>query len=244
MEILGIDVGGSGIKGAIVDTEKGKLLSERYRIPTPAPSTPDSIAETIKEIIDFFEWKKDFGVGFPAAIHQNIVRTAANIHQSWIGVDVIELLQQKTGIRPTVLNDADAAGIAELKFGAGKKSKGVTILLTIGTGIGSVFFHNGKLIPNLELGHIYMPNGYKAEFYASDLARKRDDLKWKQWAKRFNEYLCYLEGLLWPDLFILGGGASKKFEKFEGYLETRTPVVPAALKNHAGIIGAAIAVID
>jgi polyphosphate glucokinase len=241
MKLLGIDIGGSGVKGAVIDTKTGKPVTERHRIPTPIPATPESVAETVADIVKHFNWTNPLGIGFPAVIHDNVVKTAANIDKSWIGTDAVELFSKATNCEVTILNDADAAGMAELKFGAGKNAHGLTILMTIGTGIGTVFFNRGKLIPNTELGHVIMPNGELAEHYASDAARKREDLNWKSWAKRFNEYLLYIESIFWPHLFIIGGGASKKYNKFASYLTPLTPVVPARLQNHAGIIGAALA---
>lgn len=241
MEILGIDFGGSGIKGAPVNIETGELTQDRYRIPTPQPALPLSVAHTIKLICEHFEWNGPFGCGFPAVVQNGVARTAANIDQSWIGTDVMELFAEATGCPATVINDADAAALAEMTFGAGKDQKGDVLLLTVGTGIGSALFIGGCLLPNTELGHIYLPNGFKGEHYASDAVRKRDDLSWKTWAYRFNEYLTYLEFLLNPDLIILGGGLCKKMEKFSDYLSPRAPLVPARLRNSAGIVGAALA---
>lgn len=240
MEILGIDVGGSGIKGTIVNTKIGEFVAERYRIKTPQPATPEVIAENIQKIVDHYNWKGKVGCGFPAVIQNGVIKTAANIDQSCIGVNANKLFSQITHCNVKVFNDADAAGFAELKIGGAKNFKGLAIFLTIGTGIGSAIFNQGKLIPNSELGHIYMKNGLKGEKYASDAVRKKQDLSWDDWAKRFNEYLQYLEKLFYPDLFIIGGGTSKKFEKFESILSIKTPVQPAQLLNNAGIIGAAL----
>lgn len=239
-KILGIDIGGSGVKGAIVDTKKGILITERYRIPTPKPATPDAIAKVIKLIVEHFEWEGPIGVGFPGVIQQGFARTAANVDNSWIDCNVNKLFSKKTKCKVHVVNDADAAGMAEMKFGSGKKFKGVTLLVTVGTGLGTVMFSNGRLMPNMEMGHI-MLHGDDAERYASDAARKANDLKWEEWAGRFNEYLNRMEELLWPDLIIIGGGASKKDKKFLSHLNTRAKVVPATLLNEAGIIGAALA---
>lgn len=240
MEILGIDVGGSGIKGTIVNTKTGEFVTERHRIKTPQPATPEVIAETIREIVDHYNWKGKVGCGFPAVIQNGIIKTAANIDQSCIGVNANKLFSKVTKCPVNVFNDADAAGFAELNFGGGKNFKGLAIFLTIGTGIGSAIFNQGKLIPNSELGHIYMKKGLKGEKFASDAVRKKEDLSWDEWVKRFNEYLQYLEKLFYPDLFIIGGGTSKKFEKFESSLSLNTPVQPAQLLNNAGIIGAAL----
>lgn len=240
MQILGIDIGGSGIKGAVVDVENGSLVTERYRLPTPENGKPRSIAKTVKEVVDHFEWRGPVGCGFPAAVRQGIVLTAANIHKSWIGVNAEALFSETTGCPFKVVNDADVAGLAEMTFGAGKGHPGVVLLITIGTGLGTVLFTNGQLLPNAELGHIEI-DGQDAELRASDAARKREKLSWKRWGKRFNRYLSRLEALLWPDLIILGGGAAKNFEDFAPYLKVQTPVVVAQFLNEAGIVGAALA---
>ena len=240
MKILGIDVGGSGIKGAIVDTKKGRLLTERYRIPTPQPATPDAVIDTISAIIKEFEWHGPVGVGFPAAVVDEIVRTAANIDKSWIGVNAAKKIQKNTGCPTHLVNDVDAAGFAEMKFGAGKIEKGTVIMAAFGTGIGTAVFTKKRLVPNSELGHIIM-HGDIAEKYAANSVRKRDELSWEEWGKRVNEYLQYIEKLFYPSLFILGGGVSKYFEEYSKYLDLDTPIVPAENRNHAGIIGAALA---
>lgn len=241
MNILGIDVGGSGIKGAIVNTENGVLLTERLRLKTPQPALPDNVGKTIRTIVKNLQWEGPIGVGFPAAIQNGIVRTATNIDSSWIGANADKIFSETTKNPTITLNDADAAGLAEMNFGAGQNNKGVVILITVGTGIGTVIFSNGGLLPNTELGHIYLKNGLIAENYASDAVRKNEALKWKKWGQRFNQYLQTLEDLFWPNLFILGGGASKKFDKFSEVLSIRTKIVPAQLLNNAGIIGAAMA---
>lgn len=237
--ILGIDIGGSGVKGAIVDTKKGKLLTERFRIPTPQPATPGAVAEVIKEIVDHFDWTGPIGAGFPGVIQQGVARTAANVDDSWIGKDLNQLFSETTGCPVHVANDADCAGMAEVKFGAGKKRKGTILLVTVGTGLGTVLFSNGALVPNLEMGHITL-HGADAELYASDAARERNELDWETWGCRFNEYLLRMEELTWPDRIIIGGGASKKRDKFFHQLSTLAPIVPAKLKNEAGIVGAAM----
>jgi len=238
-QILGIDIGGSGVKGAIVDTKKGQLLSERYRIPTPQPATPEAVAEVMKRITEHFKWEGPVGVGFPGVIQQGIARTAANVDKSWIDKDLNKLFSEATGCKVHVVNDADAAGMAEVKFGAGKGHKGTLMLITVGTGLGTVIFTNGKLVPNLEFGHL-MLHGADAELYASDAARSKNNLDWNTWADQFNEYLLRVEELIWPDRIIIGGGASKKGDKFFPHLTTKAPVVPATLKNEAGIVGAAM----
>ncbi|MDF1571972.1 MAG: ROK family protein [Bacteroidales bacterium] len=238
-KVLGIDIGGSGVKGAIVHTKEGKLKTKRYRIPTPQPATPEAVADVIKKIVDHFKWEGHVGVGFPGVIQQGFARTAANLDDSWIDVNLNELFSKKTGCEVHVVNDADAAGMAEMKFGSGKGFKGVALLVTVGTGLGTVIFTNGRLLPNMEMGHILL-HGADAEEYASDAARKADDLSWEDWAGRFNEYLHRMEELLWPDMIIIGGGASKKDDKFIQHLDTKAKVVPATLLNEAGIIGAAL----
>ncbi len=241
MKALGIDIGGSGIKGAIVDTFSGELLSERLRIPTPTPSTPHAVAEAMARMVKELDWQGPVGCGFPSVIQNGISVTAANISKKWVGVNTEALFSQTLGMPVTVINDADAAGLAEVKFGGGKGRKGLILLLTIGTGIGSALIADGTLVPNSELGHLLFKGGI-AEQYCSDAARKREDLSWKVWAKRFDEYLQYVTVLFSPDLFVLGGGGSKKFDKFDEYLTVSVPVVPAELLNLAGIIGAALAV--
>jgi len=240
MEILGIDVGGSGIKGAIVEIESGELVGSRIRITTPSPAKPKQIAAVISDITGHFEWRGLIGCGFPAAIHDGITLTAANIHDKWIGTNVEQLFSEVTNCSVKVINDADAAGLAEMRFGAGRDQKGVVLIVTIGTGLGTALFTNGVLLPNAELGHIEI-NGKDAELRASDAARKREKLSWEKWGRRFNQYLNQLEKLLWPDLIILGGGVSKKIEKFMPYLTVQAEVQPAKLRNEAGIVGAALA---
>lgn len=240
MHILGVDVGGSGIKGAIVDSETGQLLAERIRIDTPQPATPEALALTLKELIQQHDWKGPVGMGFPSAIQHGVARTAANIDQSFIGLSVADYFSTQSGCPIHVANDADVAGLAEMRFGAGKDNKGVVLIVTIGTGLGTALFTNGQLLPNTELGHIYLANGAEAERYASDAVRLRNELKWKEWGERFNRYLCTMEGLFWPDLIVLGGGASKKLEKFAEMLTVKAPVVPATFLNQAGIVGAAL----
>ena len=240
MEILGIDIGGSGIKGAPVNIKKGELLAPRHRIPTPQPSKPKAVAKVVGEIARFFDWTGPIGTGFPAVIQHGVARTAANIHKGWINTDAAALFSEATGCSVTVVNDADAAGIAEMTFGAGKGRDGVVLLVTIGTGLGTSVFVDGHLLPNTELGHIEI-DCEDAELMASDAARKDHNLSWRKWATRFDTYLLRLEALFWPDLIILGGGISKKHEKFVPRLTVRAEVVPAEMLNEAGIIGAALA---
>jgi polyphosphate glucokinase len=239
-KILGIDIGGSGIKGAPVNTKTGNLIKARHRILTPEPATPEAVAVVIKELANHFKWKGPIGCGFPAVVQNGIVKTAANIDKSWINTDAMKLFSKITGLPVYVVNDADSAGIAEVKFGAGKKFKGTILLVTVGTGIGSVVFTRGKLLPNSEFGHINL-NGQDAELYTSDAVRKTQGLEWDIWGKRFNEYLTEMEKLLWPELIIIGGGVSKKKNKFFEHLTVNAKVVPAKLLNEAGLVGAALA---
>jgi polyphosphate glucokinase len=239
MEILGLDIGGSGIKGAIVDTETGTMITERHRIPTPEGAKPDDVANEVVEIINFFNYEGPIGCGFPAIIQHGIARSAANVSEQWMGTNINHLLSDRSGQPVFTLNDADAAGIAEMRFGVGQEYRdSVVILLTLGTGIGSAIFTNGVLLPNTEFGHLII-RGKDAEHRASDQTRQLEDLSWKKWAKRLTEYLNELEKLFSPDLFIVGGGVSKKHEKFFPMLELKTKIVPAQLLNQAGIVGAA-----
>jgi polyphosphate glucokinase len=237
-QILGIDVGASGIKGAIVNIKTGELVTERFRVPTPFPSKPKAVAKSIAEVTNHFEWKGLIGVGFPSVIQKGIAKTAANSDKKWIGTAVEKLLSSATGCPVYVRNDAAVAGIAELEFGAGKGKKGTVILITIGSGLGSAVFTDGVLLPNSELGHLKF-KGMIAEHYAADSIRKRLELSWDDWGNRFNEYLQHLEFIFSPDLILLGGGSSKKFEKYKHLIKTDCSVIPAKLLNHAGIIGAA-----
>jgi len=242
MEILGIDVGGSGIKGGIVDIQKGELITERYRIPTPKPATPEPMIEIIAAIINHFEWKGLVGCGFPAAVKDEIVKTASNIDNSWIGVNASEKIENVTGCPTHLINDVDAAGLAEMEFGAGKNHIGTIFMAAFGTGIGTAVFYNRQLIPNTELGHIPLStHKMKAEDYAANSVREKQNLSWKEWGRRVNEYLKMIEALFWPDMIIIGGGVSKNYSDFEQYMQLETEVVPAQSRNHAGIIGAALA---
>jgi len=239
VETLGIDVGGSGIKGALVNLETGELLAERYRLETPQPSTPEAVAETVAQIVRHFAWGGPVGCTFPAVVKGGVTLSAANVDAAWIGTDAEALFREATGCPVHVLNDADAAGRAEMTFGAGRGKGGVVFTLTFGTGIGSALFLDGRLLPNTELGHLEL-GGLKAEHWASDRVRKEGDLSWKKWAARVDTYLKHVEALFSPDLFIVGGGVSKKSEKFLPLLTLKTPVVPAELRNEAGIVGAAL----
>jgi polyphosphate glucokinase len=237
---FGVDIGGTGIKGAPVDLRTGRLATERIRIPTPHPATPDAVSATVAQLLEQANWTGDAGATFPAVIKQGVARTAANVDPAWIGTDVEATLGAATGRSFTVLNDADAAGVAEMAYGRGRDASGVVVLGTLGTGIGTAVFLHGQLLPNTELGHLEI-DGHDAERRASDLVREKEDLSWERWAKRVTKYFRALENLLWPDLIIIGGGASKKADKFLHLLELRTEVVAAQLQNDAGIVGAALA---
>lgn len=241
-EALGVDIGGSGMKAAIVDCKNGRLITERFRIETPQPATPEAMAEVFKQLVKAFKWKGPIGCGFPAIIDHGIAHSAANVDDSWFEIDVEKLFTKAVKQKVRVINDADAAGIAEAKFGAGKNKKGVVLLLTIGTGIGSALFLNGELVPNTELGHIFFKGGI-AEHYTANSARKKLELSWKEWGGRLNEFLDHLERTFSPDLIILGGGVSKpeRFDLYKGELKIRTKIVPAQFYNNAGILGAAMA---
>jgi polyphosphate glucokinase len=238
--LLGIDIGGTGIKGAPVDVKTGELLAPRERILTPTPATPDAVAEVVGELFKHFDWTGPAGATFPAVVKDGVARTAANVDQAWIGTDAAALFTKACGAPVTVLNDADAAGIAEMEFGVGKGRGGVVIMTTLGTGIGSALFLDGELVPNTELGHIEV-RGKDAEKRASEIVREREGLTWEKWAKRLDEYYQVLEALFSPDLIIIGGGVSKKAEKFLSLLHTQAEIAPAQLQNEAGIVGAAIA---
>ena len=240
MEVLGIDIGGSGIKGAPVDVRTGTLTTDRHRIPTPDLSTPDNVADVVGELARHFEWQGPIGCTFPAIVRHGIVYTAANVHKSWIGTDAVTLFERATTCPVRVLNDADAAGVAEMVLGAGKHQRGVVIMLTFGTGIGSAIFVEGHLLPNTEFGHLPI-RGKDAEHRASAKVREDEKLSWEQWAGRVNEFLAQMEFFFSPDLFIIGGGVSKKQHKFMHFLKTNAEIVPAQLLNEAGIIGAALA---
>ena len=240
MRVLGIDIGGSGVKGAPVDTRRGVLLERRQRIVTPKPATPEAVVEVVGDIVESFKWKGVVGVGFPGVVKRGVTLTAINLDPRWVDVDADALFTDKLGLSVHLINDADAAGLAEMKFGAGKDRKGVVILVTLGTGLGTALFLDGKLLPNTELGHIEM-NGKDAEIQAAERVRIQSNLSWKKWAKRLDDYLARLEFYLRPDLVILGGGASSDAERFIPRLNRQVEVVPAKLLNEAGIVGAALA---
>jgi len=243
-KVLGIDVGGTGIKGAIVDTISGKLLTERLKYKTPQPATTKQVIDTMKNLIRDFEWEGNpIGVGFPAIIKNGVALSASNIDDSWLNFPIQDELEKKFGSTVKVLNDADAAGLAEMRFGLGKGLEGTVLLLTIGTGIGSALFNNSNLIPNTELGHLKWKDNI-LEYYAANSARAREDLSWKVWGKELNKVLNHIHYVLSPDYIYLGGGVSKKFENYSKYIDVPIPISPASLLNNAGIIGAACAVAD
>lgn len=239
MNTLGIDIGGSGIKGAPVNLTTGELASERLRIETPTPSTPENCARVVKEITEHFAYNGPLGVTFPAVVKQGVTLTAANVDKSWVEFDAATLLHDVTGLPVVVMNDADAAGVAEVTYGAGKGVPGTVAMFTFGTGIGSAFFSDGVLLRNTELGHLTI-RGKDAEKRASAKAKEDKDLSWKQWADYVNEFFVEIGKLFSPDLIIIGGGTSKKFDKFSKLLESDAKIVPAQLLNDAGIIGAAM----
>jgi polyphosphate glucokinase len=237
---FGVDIGGSGIKGAIVDLARGDLATERVKYLTPNPSTPEAVAEVVARLVKEAEWTGELGATFPAVIKHGVAKSAANIDKSWIETDVDKVFTDITHCDVTVLNDADAAGIAEARFGAAKGVRGVVIMLTFGTGIGSALLLDGQLVPNTELGHLEIDGG-DAEKKASSAAKDNEGLSYKQWAKRVQKYLRHVEKLFTPDLFVVGGGVSKNAEKWVPLLDIATPVKPAQLLNNAGIVGAAMA---
>jgi polyphosphate glucokinase len=240
MQIFGVDIGGSGIKGAPVDLDRGELAQERHKVLTPQPATPKDVADSVAEVVGHFDWSGPVGITFPGVVTGGVTRTAANVDKSWIDHDARTLLGEKLGLPVTVLNDADAAGIAEMTFGAGRGRKGTVIMLTLGTGIGSAVFIDGQLVPNTELGHLEL-GGHEAEKHASTKAKEDEELSWHHWAHRVQKYLAHLEMLFTPELFIIGGGVSRKADKFLHFIEDiKAEIVPAQLQNNAGIVGAAM----
>ncbi|RKQ36566.1 polyphosphate--glucose phosphotransferase [Kocuria tytonis] len=244
---IGIDIGGTGTKGGIVDLTTGQLVGERFRIPTPQPATPQAVANVVRQIVDELQSRPEapapdshVGIVFPAIIKNGVALSAANVDKSWINTDVDALMTETLGREVEALNDADGAGLAEAHYGAGKGKEGLVMVITLGTGIGSAMILNGQLVPNAELGHLEI-DGHDAETRASAAAREREQLPWKKWAtKRLQRYFSHVEFLFSPSLFVIGGGVSKNSEKFLPYLELRTPVEIAALRNNAGIVGAAL----
>jgi polyphosphate glucokinase len=243
--VLGIDIGGSGIKGAPVDLATGEFTAERHRIETPQPADIAAVVETVAAVVAQFPPASSVGITFPAVVQHGVTKTAANVDASWVDAPAEQLFSDALGRPVTVLNDADAAGVAEIEYGAGKGVEGLVVMVTLGTGIGSALFIDGKLVPNTEFGHLQLTglhlHGGDAEDYASDRARQKHNLDWPAWAHRVQSYLRHLEGLLNPDLFLIGGGVSKKANLYLPHIEIRTPIVPATLRNDAGIIGAALA---
>ena len=238
---FGIDVGGSGVKGAVVDLETGQIVGERFRLETPQPATPEAVTRTVAEVVRHFGWTGPLGVTYPGVVVDGVVQTAANVDASWIGAHVAELMTAALDGQPvTVLNDADAAGLAEQRYGAGRNQDGVVVLLTFGTGIGSAVIHNGMLLPNTEFGHIEV-DGKEAEHRAASSVMERNSWSYGKWTKQVTKVLVAVENAIWPDLFIAGGGISKKADKWIPLLKNRTPVVAAELLNTAGIVGAAMA---
>lgn len=236
---LGVDIGGSGIKGAIVDLDVGELIGERHKLHTPIPSTPAAVAETVAAVVRHFAWDEPFAATFPAPVTHGVARTASNVDPSWVGTDIEATLAAATGLGVTAMNDADAAGVAEAAFGAARGVDGLVIMTTLGTGIGTALIYRGVLIPNSELGHLEV-DGHDAEKRSSSAARDREGLSWGEWAERLEKYYQALERYLWPELFVIGGGISRKADKFIDRLDLRTPIVAAALRNEAGIVGAAV----
>ncbi|MGE2713575.1 polyphosphate--glucose phosphotransferase [Mycolicibacterium litorale] len=238
---FGVDVGGSGVKGGIVDLGTGALIGDRFKLPTPQPATPEAVAKTIAAVVREFGWTDKLGVTYPGVVTSGVVHTAANVDKSWLGVNAQEVYSAALDGQPvTVLNDADAAGLAEERFGAGKNNSGVIVLLTFGTGIGSAVIHNGILLPNTEFGHLEV-GGKEAEHRAASSVKERKNWSYERWTEEVTSVLVAIENAIWPDLFIAGGGISRKADKWVPLLKNRTPVVPAALQNTAGIVGAAMA---
>ena len=240
-QALGVDVGGSGVKGAVVDLDTGQLVGERFRLETPQPATPQAVTQTVAEVVRHFNWTGPLGVTYPGVVVDGVVQTAANVDSAWIGTNAADAYSQALGgRRVTVLNDADAAGLAEQRYGAGRNRSGVIVLLTFGTGIGSAVIHNGMLLPNTEFGHIEV-DGKEAEHRAASSVKERKEWSYRYWTKEVTKVLVAVENAIWPDLFIAGCGISKKADKWIPLLKNRTPVVAAELLNTAGIVGAAMA---
>jgi len=241
MEVLGIDIGGSGMKGALVDTTTGKMLTKRFRIPTPPSRKPKEMAQVFAQIVAHFSYKGPVGCGFPSVIKDGVCLTKGNLSKKWVGTKVDALFSEACGLPVTVVNDADAAGYASMKYGVGKGKNGFVLMITVGTGLGSGAFLNGKLIPNFELGQIPYKKHEKIELWAANSAMEKEGLTYDQWGKRFNKFLGYVELIMAPELIIVGGGASKNWDEYSHRIKIATPVIPATLKNHAGVIGAAAA---
>ncbi len=244
MDILGIEIGGSGMKGGLIDSNTGEMISERFRIPTPNSRKPDEMAQVFKDIVNHFDYNGPVGCGFPSLIKNGICKDAGNLHSDWENLDVQALFSEACGLPVTVINDADAAGNAVMNYGIGKGKSGLVIMITIGTGLGSGAFWNGELIPNFELGQIPYKKYKKIESYAAASVMEQKNLSYKKWGKRFNKFLALVELLVCPDLIILGGGTSDDFDQFKKWISIETPVVPAHLGNTAGIVGAACAALQ
>ena len=240
MEILGVDVGGSGIKGVPVDLEQEKYLGDRFRLDTPFPREPIAMVNTIAEVVKYWDWKGVVGVGFPTGIHKGKALEHGNLDKSWLGLQVDDMISQKIGLPVNVINDADAAGLAEMEFGVGKGVKGLVITVTIGTGIGSGVFFNGELIPNFELGQMQYKKNTTIEKFSSRRVRLDNGMSFKKWGKRFNKFIQLVSQISQPELIIIGGGASKNLDEYIKYLKTDIPIMAAHTRNHAGIIGAAL----
>lgn len=240
-KVLGIDVGASAVKGGIVDLKKGEMISERFKIKTGTPPCPVAdVVDAFAKIVAHFDWKGEIGVGFPSIVKNNVIYSASNVDKAWIGKDIQKIFGERVGLPVFAVNDADAAGMAERVFGGGKGQKGTVILLTLGTGIGSAFFRDGVLIPNTELGHLKF-RGDIAEKYCSSRIKETEELSMKKWGRRLDRYLLHIEHLFSPDLILIGGGISRKFDNFKAHLTVKTEVRPAEMKNVAGIVGAAMA---
>ena len=241
MEILGIDIGGSSLKGAIVDLDTGKIKSRTHRIPTPKSREPEETAAAVRSMVDHFNYKGRVGCGFPTIIKKGICKDEGNLSKKWVGVDVDALFEKTTGLSFTVINDADAAGLAEVKFGAGKNEEGFILMITVGTGLGSGAYLHGELIPNFELGQIPYKEFEKIEDWAASSIKTAENLSYEEWGDRFNTFLNHIQKILNPDAILIGGGISKDWNKFKDYLKVDTKVAPAELRNSSGIIGAALA---
>ena len=241
MEILGIDIGGTGTKGGLVNIQTGEMISERFRLDTPQPSTPENVVRTATEVVRHFDYTGPIGCGFPAIIKNGVALSAANVDKNWIGTNAAAMLKASTGSEIYVCNDADLAGLAEMSFGAGKGEMGVVLMITVGTGLGSALFIDGHLVPNTEFGHLYLKNmKHIAEKYSAASAKNKEGLTWEEWALRFNKFLALIERTFSPDLIIIGGGASKKWKKYEHILPKHMRIKPAEMLNNSGIIGAAV----
>ena len=238
--VVGVDIGGTGIKAAPVDIATGKLALERIRLPTPSPATPQAIAAVVGQVLQQIDVPGPVGLALPAVVRGGIVETASHIDHAWIGIDAADFFSTVTGWPVAVLNDADAAGIAEVRFGAGQGTVGVVAVITLGTGIGSALFVDGTLVPNSELGHLPLPHHGEAEDWAAESVRQREQVSWREYARRLQSYFELLQRVLWPQLIIIGGGISNIADEFLPWIELHTPIVPAQLRNHAGIIGAAL----